>query len=61
MTPTTDSLTELNPVGRFFKELRKVIADRVFAKKEEVESCLSYWMQEYQKQPETVIHLTKFT
>lgn len=52
---------ELNPVERFFEELRKIIANRVFATKKEIEDCLTFWIQQYQKQPEAIIQLTKFT
>lgn len=52
---------ELNPVERLFEELRKVLSNRVFASKDEVEDCLTFWMQQYQKQPEAVVKLTNFS
>ncbi|MEO0340390.1 MAG: transposase [Bacteroidota bacterium] len=51
---------ELNPVERFFQELRRKTSNRVFTKKEEVEKLLSNLMQEYMNQPEKVCSLTLF-
>ena len=36
---------ELNPVERFFEELRKILANRVFENKHQVEECLSFWKE----------------
>jgi transposase len=52
---------ELNPVERFFEELRKVVANRVFEDKNQIEECLSFWINEYQKQPEQIMQLTQFS
>ena len=52
---------ELNPAERVFKELRKVLANRVFLNKEEVEKCLTFWIQKYQADPDAIIKLTKFS
>ena len=51
---------ELNPVERFFEELRKLVANRIFENKEQIEQCLSFWIHEYQKQPDNLIQLTQF-
>lgn len=52
---------ELNPVERFFEELRKILANRIFEDKRQVEQCLTFWLNDYQKQPEQIIQLTQFT
>jgi transposase len=52
---------ELNPVERFFEELRKILANRIFEDKEQIEQCLTFWINEYQKQSEQIIQLTQFT
>jgi hypothetical protein len=52
---------ELNPVERFFEELRKVIANRIFEDKNQIEQCLSFYINQYQIQPEQIIQLTQFT
>lgn len=51
---------ELNPVERFFEELRKVTANRIFETLEEVEECLAKAIIEWQNDPERVIKLTHF-
>jgi hypothetical protein len=51
---------ELNPVERFFEELRKILANRVFLNKQEVEDCLAFWIHQYLKQPDQIIQLTNF-
>jgi transposase len=51
---------ELNPVERFFEELRKILANRIFEDKNQVEQCLTFWINDYQKQPDTLIQLTQF-
>lgn len=51
---------ELNPVERFFEELRKVLANRVFEDKGQVEQCLTFWISDYQKQPEQLSQLINF-
>ncbi len=52
---------ELNPVERFFEELRKLVANRVFQDKRHIEECLTFWINDYQHQPEHIIQLTQFT
>lgn len=51
---------ELNPVERFFEELRKILANRIFADKHQVEQCLSFWINDYQQYPDQIIQLTNF-
>ncbi len=51
---------ELNPVERFFEELRKVLANRIFEDKNQVECCLTLWLKHYQKQPNKLMQLTQF-
>ena len=51
---------ELNPVERFFEELRKVLSNRIFSDTREVEECLTFWVKQYQQNPEKLIKLTKF-
>lgn len=52
---------ELNPVERFFEEMRKILANRVFENKYQVEECLSFWIKQYQKQPDQLSRLTNFS
>jgi len=52
---------ELNPVERFFQELRKPLSNKIFETKEQVEECLQKWVEEWKNQPQRVIKLTKFT
>lgn len=52
---------ELNPAERFFKELRSILSNRIFQSKKEVEQVLKYWIKQYQKDPQKVIKLTKFS
>jgi transposase len=51
---------ELNPVERFFQELRKETANRVFATIEEVENYLSGVLQKYYQNPQTITSLTLY-
>lgn len=51
---------ELNPVERFFQELRRHTSNRVFATRQEVEDKIAQLVQEYIKQPEKVKKLTLF-
>ena len=51
---------ELNPVERFFGELRKVTANRIFETLEEVKACLTKAIRTWQNDPESVIKLTNF-
>jgi hypothetical protein len=49
---------ELNPVERFFEELRKPTANQVFANRGQLEDCLTRLIVDYQQQPEKVSKLT---
>ena len=51
---------ELNPVERFFEELRKSLANRIFENIEEVEKCLQFWVEDWKGRPESIIQLTNF-
>lgn len=52
---------ELNPVERVFKELRKKLANRVFASMQQAEAILSKALQELIDQPAKVISLTNYS
>lgn len=51
---------ELNPVERFFEELRKWTANHVFANLQQIEQLLESIVKEYMQQPEAVKQLTLF-
>ena len=51
---------ELNPVERFFQELRRKIANRLFSSLEELEIALSEAMEEYFQDPEKVRQLCAY-
>lgn len=51
---------ELNPVERFFEELRKVLANRIFESKQLVEECLHFWIHDWEKRPNDIRKLTNF-
>ncbi|MBC7923040.1 MAG: IS630 family transposase [Ferruginibacter sp.] len=51
---------ELNPVERFFKELRKELKCRVFDTLAEVEQRLEQVLIKYWRNPSIVIHITLF-
>ena len=51
---------ELNPVERFFEELRKDLADHVFDTIEQVEVHLISMLQKYYQNPQVIIQLTQF-
>lgn len=51
---------ELNPVERFFEELRRYTANRVFDNKEQVEELMGNLMQQYLRQPEKIKSITLF-
>ena len=51
---------ELNPVERFFQEMRKWTANKVFDNKEQLEQLLESLVKEYMQQPKEVIQLTLF-
>ncbi len=51
---------ELNPVERFFEELRKELANRVFKDIEEAEDKISALLKNYYDNPRTVISLCNY-
>lgn len=51
---------ELNPVERFFEELRKWTANHIFADLQQIEQLLESLVKEYMQQPEAVKQLTLF-
>jgi transposase len=51
---------ELNPVERFFKELRRDLANQVFATIEEVQQRIINSLQRYWLKPKDVSSLTRF-
>ena len=51
---------ELNPVERFFQEMRKWTANRVFDDIKQLEQLLESLVKEYMQQPEQVKQLTLF-
>lgn len=51
---------ELNPVERFFEELRKYTANRVFDNKEQVEKLIASLVIEFQDQPQKIKKLTLY-
>src|SRR5438309_4375312 len=51
---------ELNPVERFFEELRKELADHVFDTIEQVEEHLTTILQKYYQNPQVIMRLTQF-
>ena len=48
---------ELNPVERFFEELRKPLADHIFENIEEVERYLCKILKRYYKHPDHIVKL----
>jgi transposase len=51
---------ELNPVERFFEELRKQLADHIFENAEEVEEYLIAILKKYYDTPDLLISLTHY-
>ena len=51
---------ELNPVERFFQELRKPLSNQVFENKTQVEDYLEKWVKQWKNDKEAVIKLTNF-
>lgn len=51
---------ELNPVERFFKELRRDLANQVFADPDAVQRRITESLQRYWLNPQEVISLTRF-
>jgi len=52
---------ELNPVERFFEELRAKTSNKIFADKQQVEEYLTHLIQVYQTQPQVINRLTLFS
>lgn len=48
---------ELNPVERFFEELRKELSNQVFATIRQVENCLCRILRKYFEHPQTLVQL----
>lgn len=51
---------ELNPVERFFQELRRELKNKVYESYEEVEKAVEAMFKKYLAQPEAVKKLTNF-
>lgn len=51
---------ELNPVERFFEELRKALSDQVFTALRKVENCLCRILGKYFDHPKTLVKLCHF-
>lgn len=51
---------ELNPVERFFEELRKELANHIFDNIEEVENHIAALLTKYYQNPSIVAQLTKY-
>jgi transposase len=51
---------ELNPVERFFQELRKPLSNQVFDNKQQVENYLERWVNQWKNDKEAIIKLTNF-
>jgi len=50
----------LNPVERFFEELRRSVSNRIFESIQEVEKCLQFWVEDWKNQTDKIINLTNF-
>lgn len=55
--PLPTACPELNPVERFFEELRKPLSNQIFETIEDVEDFLSTTLNKYWEQPEVLIRL----
>jgi transposase len=51
---------ELNPVERFFEELRKQMSNQVFQTIRKVENCLCRILRHYFDQPQTLVQLCHY-
>lgn len=51
---------ELNPVERFFEELRKELADHIFESIEQLEAHLIAILKKYYNNPNILIQLTQY-
>ncbi|GAA4437350.1 hypothetical protein GCM10023188_31440 [Pontibacter saemangeumensis] len=57
---TGSGCPELNPVERFFEELRKWTANQVFTDIGQIEQWLESMVRKYMQQPQAVKQLTLF-
>jgi transposase len=57
LEPLPTACPELNPVERFFEELRKELSNHIFNDIEQVENYLSQILNKYWQHPQTLIHL----
>lgn len=57
LQPLPTACTELNPVERFFEELRKPLADHIFEDIEQVEAYLCKILKRYYNHPDQIIQL----
>ena len=60
MIPLPAYNPELNPVERFFEELRRRIANRIFSSLEELEDALVEALEEYFRDAEKVKQLCAY-
>jgi transposase len=51
---------ELNPVERFFQELRRELSNQVFETIQEIEQKIQLLLQRYWSEPDKVIRLTRY-
>lgn len=58
--PLPTACPELNPVERFFEELRKELSNRIFIDIEEVEDFLSTVLKKYWENPDTLVQLCNY-
>lgn len=59
--PLPTACPDLNPCENLFRELRKPLANRVFASKEEVQECLLHHLGQWAEDPGRVIRLARFS
>jgi len=59
--PLPTACPELNPVERFFQELRKKLANKVFETKQQVEVCLGKLLNSWAQMPDPLSQLTLFS
>lgn len=50
----------LNPVERFFQEVRKLLSNQVFENKIQLEDYLEKWVNQWKNDKDTLIKLTNF-
>lgn len=59
--PLPTACPELNPVERFFQELRRRLSNQVFLSKQHVEKALEKLLEEWEKNHEKISKLTLFS